>query len=47
MKDFLPELRNIVYAILMLAAVYMGHYATIRGWPQNVQCFAPVSLEDR
>jgi hypothetical protein len=41
----MKELRNIAYIILILAAVYIGHYTTIKGGADNVQCFAPVGLD--
>lgn len=45
MHELIKELRFVLFAALMLAAVYMGHYATIKGQAENIQCFAPVELK--
>lgn len=41
----LTDVRNLVFGLLLLAAVYMGHFATIQGQHENVQCFMPLGLE--
>lgn len=38
------ELKHILYALILLAAVYVGHYATIAGRADDIQCFAPLEI---
>mgnify|MGYP000930088896 CR=1 FL=1 len=47
MNEVIREIRIIAYAALMLAAVYVGHYATVKGQAENIQCFAPIGLEGK
>lgn len=42
----LTDLKNVLYGLLLLAAVFMGHYTTVKGGSDNVQCFAPVGFEE-
>lgn len=39
------DLKNVLYGLLLLAAVFAGHYTTVKGGSDNVQCFAPVDLK--
>lgn len=38
------DLKSLVFGVLLLAAVYVGHWTTIQGRPSDIQCFAPVDL---
>ncbi len=41
----LTDVRILIFGLLILAAVYVGHFATIHGQNDNVQCFMPIGLE--
>lgn len=41
----MSDIRNIAFCLLLLGAVWLGHFTTIQGQHENVQCFMPLGME--
>lgn len=40
----ISHIKELLYIALVLIAVLIGHYTTIKGQGANVQCFAPIDI---